>query len=184
MQLEVEQKYRVDDPPGLRKRLADLGVVFSKPVAQADHYFNHPSRDFAVTDEAMRIRSVGEQNFVTYKGPKLDRTVKTRREIELPLAEGAAAAEAFSELLTTLGFRSTAVVRKQRTPGTLTWNDVQYEICWDEAEGLGTFLEIELVVDAEGADSARKQILALQEVLGLTNVERRSYLAMLLGRGT
>lgn len=183
MQLEVEQKYRIDDPPALRKRLTDLGVKFSAPVAQADHYFNHPSRDFAITDEAMRIRSVGERNFITYKGPKLDRTVKTRREIELPIAEGTDAAAQFAELLTTLGFRSTAVVRKQRTPGTLTWNDVHSEICWDEVEGIGTFLEVELVVDADQAEAARRQILALQEALGLTTVERRSYLAMLLGRG-
>jgi adenylate cyclase class 2 len=184
MKLEVEQKYRVDDPAGLRKRLVELGVRFSAPIAQADHYFNHPARDFATTDEAFRIRSVGEKNFLTYKGPKLDRSVKTRRELELPLADGTALPEQYAEMLMTLGFRSTAVVRKQRTPGTLAWNDVQYEVCWDEAEGLGTFLEVELVVDAEHADSARQKILALQEALGLTTVERRSYLAMLLGRGT
>lgn len=183
MQLEVEQKFRIDDAAALRRRLDELGTVFHTPIAQADHYFNHPSRDFAVTDEAVRIRSVGDHNFITYKGPKLDRAVKTRREMELPLGDGAAVAEQFGELLTTLGFRSTAVVRKSRTPGSLDWNGVHYEVCWDEAEGLGTFLEIELLVDADRADEARDHILGLQSALGLTTVERRSYLAMLLGRG-
>ena len=44
-----------------------------------------PCRDFAQTDEALRIRTVGDTSFVTYKGPKLDATTKTRRELELPL---------------------------------------------------------------------------------------------------
>src|SRR5688500_13000058 len=114
MQLEVEQKYRVGDAVALRERLAELGVAFAASVEQADAYFNHPSRDFAVTDEALRIRSVGERNLITYKGPKLDRRAKTRREVEVPIGDGATTAAQFSEVLTPLGFRLTAVVRKRR----------------------------------------------------------------------
>lgn len=180
MPLEVERKYRVTEPAALRARLAELGAAFGEPAAQTDAYYNHPSRDFATTDEALRIRSVGERNFVTYKGPKLDRTVKTRRELELPLADGAVAAASFGELLGLMGFRATAVVAKRRASATLDWNDTRYEVCWDEVEGLGTFLEVELVVDDAAADEARRRILVLERALGLSTDERRSYLAMVL----
>ena len=85
-------------------------------IGQSDRYFAHPSRDFARTDEALRIRTVGASSFVTYKGPKIDVTTKTRRELELPLDPGDADGSQFAELLTALGFTPVAVVRKQRCP--------------------------------------------------------------------
>src|SRR5947209_1900997 len=103
MKYEVEQKYRYPADLDLEKRLNDLGAAWHEPVQQVDTYFAHPARDFAATDEALRIRSVGEQNFVTYKGPKIDKTTKTRHELELPLASGHKAAEQFGQLLQALG---------------------------------------------------------------------------------
>src|SRR3954468_9713035 len=99
MHWEVEQKFRVDDPQAIRDRLIDLGVQFQESESQVDHYFRHPSRDFATTDEALRLRQIGEQNFITYKGPKIDAATKTRRELELPLSGGATAFTQFAELL-------------------------------------------------------------------------------------
>lgn len=180
MKLEVEQKYRIGDGAALRQKLIALGARFDAAVRQVDAYFNHPARDFAVTDEALRIRSIGERNFVTYKGPKLDRTVKTRRELEQPLVDGPTAAEQFTELLLALGFRASAKVTKERSAAALDWGGVHYEVAWDEVAGLGTFLELELVVEQSEMETARGQILALEKELGLTSVERRSYLEMVL----
>ncbi|MBA4020424.1 MAG: class IV adenylate cyclase [Pirellula sp.] len=180
MKLEVEQKYRVEDPAVLRARLEQLGAQFAPAVRQVDAYFNHPARDFALTDEAFRIRSIGDENLLTYKGPKLDRTVKTRCELEQPIVGGAAAAEQFTELLLALSFRPTAKVTKSRESASINWRGVETEIAWDEVEGLGTFLELELVVEREAMDAAKSQILALEKELGLTTIERRSYLEMVL----
>ncbi len=182
MKLEVEQKYRVVHPAELRSRLVALGANFAPAVRQVDAYFNHPARDFAQTDEAFRIRSIGDENYLTYKGPKLDRTVKTRRELEQPIVSGAAAVEQFTALLLALSFRPSAKVAKSRASATVAWGGVEYEIAWDEVDGLGTFLEVELVVDREEMDAAKSQILALEKELGLTTVERRSYLEMVLGQ--
>lgn len=180
MKLEVEQKFRVDDPVALRRRLAGLGVSFGEPFRQVDAYFNHPARDFAATDEALRIRSVGDANFVTYKGPKLDKTVKSRKELEQPLVGGREAAERFEELLTALGFRATAKVVKHRSAAELEFDGTHFEIVWDEVDDVGTFVEIELVVEQSEIDTAKAKILALQASLALDTVERRSYLEMLL----
>ncbi|MGC3970659.1 MAG: class IV adenylate cyclase [Pirellulales bacterium] len=180
MKIEVEQKFRVDNSSELRQLLSARGVTFADPVRQVDAYFNHPARDFAQTDEALRIRSIGDVNLVTYKGPKLDRTVKTRRELEQPIAPGPAAVEKFAELLTALGFRPSAVVEKLRSAADFTFDGVEFELAWDEVAGIGTFLEIELVVEAEAMESAKARILALQQELGLRVIERRSYLEMVL----
>jgi adenylate cyclase class 2 len=112
---EVELKHRVDDEAALVARLAECGAVLSPPITQSDQYFAHPSRDFAQTDEALRIRVVGDQAFVTYKGPKLDTATKTRRELELPLDPSDAGGRKFAELLAAIGFTPVAVVTKQRS---------------------------------------------------------------------
>ena len=95
--LEIEVKYRVDDFGPVEARLRDWGAAQSEERDDADTYFNAPHRDFAQTDEALRVRRIGERSFVTYKGPKIDRTTKTRTEIEVPLAEGSTNAADFEQ---------------------------------------------------------------------------------------
>ena len=189
MQLEVEQKYVVDDFTAIEAKLAELDARVGPPVEQCDRYFAHPSRDFAETDEALRIRRCGHQSFITYKGPKLDATTKTRRELELPLAAEEATSEKvveqFAELLTALGFTPVAEVRKHRRQATLDWQNQFVRVVLDSVDGLGaggsgTFVELELVVDEAEQSAATSVIESLAVHLGLTRVERRSYLELLL----
>ena len=180
MHIEVEQKFRAEHSTGLLAQLERLGAVFAEPIVQVDQYFAHPARDFAQTDEALRIRRVGERNFVTYKGPKLDATTKTRRELELPLTDGAAAAEQFAELLTALGFSRVREVRKSRQAAKVQWRGQEIEIALDDVDRLGQFVELEIVTDSDGSDAARGLVASLAAELGLKTVERRSYLELLL----
>jgi len=166
------------------RALRDLAAVEKGIVEQVDQYFAHPVRDFARTDEALRIRRVGEHNVITYKGPKIDATTKTRREIELPLAAGGEAAEEFAELLVALGFRPVATVRKTRTAYALTWQSRPVEVALDSVDGLGTFVEIEAAAAGKSElDSARDAVTSLAAELGLESSERRSYLEMLVALG-
>lgn len=180
---EVEQKFPVADLDALEARLVGLGARFHEPVAQRDCYFAHPARDFVQTDEALRIRCAGAANFITYKGPKIDLVTKTRREIELPLAPGAAAADRFAELLGALGFVPVAEVRKTRRPLTIGWQGQDVEGALDRVDGLGAFAELELRVDETRLEEAKTVILSLGRQLGLTKTERRSYMTLLLARG-
>ena len=54
----------------------------------------------------MRIRRVGNFHCVTYKGPKVDKTTKTRIEIELPLPGEQGTLADWKRLLAVLGFTS------------------------------------------------------------------------------
>lgn len=180
MTFEVELKFPLQDSHEVLLRLSNLGAVTDSAIEQSDRYFNHPARDFSVTDEAFRIRSVGSANFVTYKGPIVDRETKMRREIEIAIADGPEAAEQMAELWTALGFRFVHEVRKTRTPGRVTWNNRQYELALDQVPPLGTFLEIELVVDDSEREAAKQAILNLARELNLKNPERRSYLQLVM----
>ncbi|MEM8946755.1 MAG: class IV adenylate cyclase [Planctomycetota bacterium] len=182
MPIEVEQKYRIDDANAVLAALARIGAQSQHVVHQIDTYYSHPNRDFAATDEALRIRRVGESNFITYKGPKLDATTKTRREVELPLASGAASAEGYDELLDALSFRRVAEVSKIRQIYQLVRDSAAIEVSLDQVRDVGDFIEIEIVVDNESEiASAQTLLAALADELPLASAERRSYLELLLG---
>jgi adenylate cyclase class 2 len=180
MQYEVEQKFPVADISAVQSQLEGLGASFGETVVQLDRYFAHPARDFASTDEALRIRTVGTRCRVTYKGPKVDTTTKTRQEIELPLGDGPDVATRWTGLLKVLGFTPVLEVCKHRRCGQLTWNDATVEIALDDVDRIGTFVELELTADTSQVDEAKQQISSLADRLGLSGAERRSYLELLL----
>src|SRR5580700_7856865 len=134
MHFEVEQKFRVREPAAWLAKLAARQLPLGEPEVQVDRYYAHPARDFAKTDEALRIRRIGQANYVTYKGPKLDATTKTRRELELPLAPGDAGAAEFADLLEALGFRPVTEVRKRRRNGQISWQGRSIELAVDEVD--------------------------------------------------
>jgi adenylate cyclase, class 2 len=179
MSFEVEVKYRDVDHDRLARKIAELGAEPTGKVDQEDLYLNHPSRDFAVTHEAFRIRRIGDENRITYKGPKHAGPTKTREEIEIPFAEGPDQLEKLVQLFETLGFRSVATIRKQRESFRLRVEEHDLEIALDRAENLGDFAEIEAIA-ADAADLPRAQdaVLELAKTLDLTEVEPRSYLRM------
>jgi adenylate cyclase, class 2 len=178
--LEIEVKYPVTGWSEIETQLHAWGADFDPPREDADQYFNAPDRDFAQTDEALRLRRIGEGNFVTYKGPKTDAQTKTRTEIEVPLAAGETVAEEFGRLLVHLGYRPVAIVRKRRVVCHLHREPFNLEVCLDNVDEVGKFIELEILAATEALEQAKAVLLKLAQELGLRTSERRSYLEMLL----
>jgi adenylate cyclase, class 2 len=178
--LEIEQKFARADLAAIERRLAGWGAAVRDEHVEADHYFNAPDRDFAKTDEAFRLRRIGEQNFLTYKGPKRAAAVKMRTELEIPLRDGDEAAAQMTQLLHHLGYRSVAVVTKRRRTVPLQRGGFQLTICLDDVEGLGRYAEVEILAPEEQSDAARQVLQEVAAQLGLSEVERRSYLGLIL----
>src|SRR2546423_10558721 len=90
--LEIEMKFPVADFAPVQAKLLEWQARPADVLHEADHYYNAPDRDFAQTDEALRLRRIGAANIVTYKGPKQPGPAKTRTEIEVGLEAGVEAA--------------------------------------------------------------------------------------------
>lgn len=170
--VEFEMKARV--PPGLLDALrARLGL----PLAverHADAYYAHPARDFARTDEALRVSRRGERVELTYKGPKLDARTKARKELTLPVSDAAT----LEDMLASLGFTRVRVVEKTRAHHHVEG----FDVALDDVPGLGAFVELERVMD-EGAprEDAERDAFRLLASWGIHETERRSYLELLSG---
>ncbi len=181
MGFEVEVKYRLVDPESLARRLTERGAARKPEINQEDTYLSHPARDFAVTNEAFRVRRAGDENRITYKGPRRSGPTKTREEIEIRFDGGDESRRQMLHLLENLGFRPVATIRKKRTPFQLNVEGREIEVVLDQAEGLGAFAEIETLAPAlDDLPAAQAAVLTLANELGLTEVEPRSYLRMAL----
>ena len=178
--LEIEQKFIVHDFATIERTLTAWSAQPGEDHVEADHYFNAPDRDFAHTDEAFRLRRIGTANFLTYKGPKKAGAVKIRTELEIPLLDGDRSADDMTRLLVHLGYRPVAVVRKRRRHFHLKKDAFELTVCLDAVEELGCFVEVEVLAPVEQETAARAVLEETAKALGLTELERRSYLGLLL----
>ncbi|WP_456482520.1 class IV adenylate cyclase [Methanopyrus sp.] len=178
---EVEVKVRLKNPEDVRERLEELGEKV-RTVRQRDLYYQHPCRDFAETDEALRLRRSDGRVTMTYKGPRVGRE-KSRVELEVTVDDF----ETADAVLRHLGFEPLehAEVRKIRTVYVLEVDGEKVVATLDEVEGLGTFLELECKAADESEVGEKEELLV--SVLEDLKVEgervRRSYLEMLLDQG-
>jgi adenylate cyclase class 2 len=173
--IEVEVKVRADHSK-IRPVLKEMGASKVGVEEQSDVYFAAPYRNFAKTDEALRIRSLGGQAVLTYKGPKLDKVSKTRVELETPV-DGTSTAKIFHAL----GFMEAGAVHKKRE----IFRAGEIIVCLDAVEGLGEFLEVEIdVEDEKDLESSRVQLFKFLSHFGLNETDsiRTSYLEMVLGK--
>ena len=172
MTLEIEVKAYANNLAMVEERLKEMGAVFIGEVCEKDAYFNHPNRNFAETDEALRVRVADKQSFLTYKGRKIDAKSKTREEIEVALGDADSAK--LKLLLMRLGFKLVADVRKIRK----RYKVGEFEICLDDVAGVGTFVEVE--TKGENMEELRDKALTILKRLNLGKTERKSYLELLL----
>lgn len=174
---EVEVKVPAAHGP-VRDRLESAGATALSEVTQRDTYYDAPHRDFAATDEALRVRqttgAAGGETRLTYKGPLVEGAGKTRREHETTVAD----ADEAAAILEGLGFESAATVEKTRE----TWRLDGYEVVLDDVTGLGQYVEVEREVPESRIDPAHRGAEQVLCDLGLDPADavRTSYLGLLI----
>lgn len=171
--IEVEVKARINSFKEMEEKLESLGAVKSKTEFQEDIYFQSPIVDFGQTDEALRIRTTNNDTFITYKGPKLNKKTKTRKEVEMTIESAKKARDIFEDV----GFKAARTVRKTRQ----YYLYENFEISLDDVEGLPPYMEIEIALsDSEDYTEAQNKIFELFEKLEITDgFERTSYMELL-----
>ncbi|HUT82025.1 MAG TPA: class IV adenylate cyclase [Candidatus Bathyarchaeia archaeon] len=177
MTTEVEVKLAINDPEELEYSLVEKGAQLEEIVIQRDHYYVHPTRDFGKTDEALRIREEGEKFYLTYKGPKIDSKSKTREEIETEISDYIQ----MNKILEKMGFQKAIIIIKERK--IYKFEGVKF--CLDQIDALGSFLEVEKVIDdKEEYIEVQKNLFEKIRLFGLNPEEniRDSYMELVLSK--
>ena len=186
---EVEVKVPITDIGFIENGLERLGAIKTNTETQIDLYLNHPCKSFGTTDEVLRLRrrvniSMEDQDEIdithpllemTYKGPKIDTTTKTRVELSLGIDD----IDIAKELLIRLGFKEVAVISKKR----IFYHINEIIVSIDDVENVGIFLELErLVYSKDRIPETRNDIFHLLEEIGVDPKKsiRTSYLELFL----
>ena len=194
--IEVEIKIKISNPNQVRNKFEENKGIYKISLHHEDIYFNMPKglRDFKQTDEALRLRKSIEFNkdnpektqkinyFITYKGKKIDKTTKTREELEVKISE----IEEMKNLLKLLGFREVFTVVKERELYEFLFKDVRIEALIDYLPILKQhFVEVELMTESyEDIEKSRKILFQFLENFGIQKEEsiRKSYLELIAGK--
>ena len=183
--IEVEIKVAVKNCSLLEEKLVQAGFSRGDLVKETDYYFDSEFNRIRENDMALRIRSCENltkhvsEHFMTYKGPKMDTVSMTREELEMTIEE----AEIGKKILEALGYVPVSPVVKCRQH----FCREPITACFDQVEGLGDFLELEIVVCQEHErEAALQEIYLLLCELGYEacDVINTSYLSMLQNKHT
>ncbi|MHA1476846.1 MAG: class IV adenylate cyclase [Promethearchaeota archaeon] len=194
--IEVEIKVKISDPNLMRKKFEENNGIYKLSLNHEDTYFNMPKglRDFRQTDEALRLRKSIEfnrdnkaktqkiNNYITYKGKKIDKTTKTREEIEVKITE----IEDMKKILKFLGFREVFTVVKKRELYDFIFNDTRIEALIDYIPVLEQhFVEVELITESyETVDENKEILFKFLSIFGIKKQEsiRKSYLELIINK--
>lgn len=179
-QFEIEVKLPLKNLKETLKLLTDQGFHETAEIREEDIYFNSIYHDVKKRDEALRIRTSTDcrsgisKTQINFKGPKLDKVSMSRMELETEVSD----TEVLKNILIHLDFSPVASVIKLRK----YLKCGRFTACLDQVEGLGDFLELEVIAEQE---SEREEILSRMEdllaILGyhMSDTVQTSYLSML-----
>lgn len=176
---EVEQKYQPTAPvcDALPARLRALGFAPSYQKQLTDIYYTDAAHTFIAQRICLRLRATdGVLVSLDYKSAVSQaQQANTHAKQEIELAVTGAPLTTGQALLTALGYQEYVVVDKHRTH----YASPQFAglaVEWDEVAHIGTYIELEALVDGtENISAAEESLRDLAAQLGLTS-------AMLVGK--
>lgn len=140
-ELEVKLRFDQIEVMTLLDKLQHHGHKAMGPVTQVDYVYASRQLDIKHPQEGTVVARVRIED----SGASL--TVKVRRSADLDRTEyetGVTTAEAARAILSTLGLEHLVTISKKRWSVEL---DDDVHLCVDEVEGLGVFVEIEIMTD-------------------------------------
>lgn len=158
---EIEVKYRVSDPAAVDGVLGVRGLVLSRPVRQDDQAYAQVGWVYGMSKLGVafaRLRSQEGRHWFTLKRPTDNELACLEFETEVADREQMHAA------IQHMGFYPT--VRIVKTRRSTRWGELS--LCLDDVAHVGTFLEIEKVVESgRSGTTVQAELHAVACSLGL-----------------
>ena len=163
---EIEIKAKLRDKKSVMEKLQSLGCKFEPAVTQQDVVYveNIGSLETFLANRAfLRLR--------VKNGKKVLFTVKKRTKINLEAIEHEVEVSSKDEMekaLLLMGYKEAVCVNKTR----IVTHYKGDEICIDDVDGLGTFIEMERLVQDGDAEKIQEGLFKFFEKIGISRQDR------------
>lgn len=163
---EIEVKAKLKDLKFATDALINSGVVLNEKVIQHDTvYVLEPGNveTYLKNKHFLRLRTVNNtKTLFNLKMNGENSLTKIEHETEV------SSREETHNMLIALGFKPGVVTNKTRITGHLK----DMEICIDEVEGLGSFIEVERITNEGDAEVIQNEMFEFLKSLGVEKEER------------
>jgi len=173
MKREIEIKARVKSLDDIKKKILTLGGKPERKISQIDIYYGeHLLYKKLGYPFMVRVRQEGGKALFTYKGAAL-KADGIWEEIEFGIDN----ADKGLKMLRAMGLEKIVKISKKREEFRLN----NFGICLDRIEGLGDFIELELISDDE-PKKIQKKLVVFMKKLGVSpeKVIKKGYVYLLL----
>lgn len=136
---EIELKFKIKDKDKLLNRLDNLDCKMGELIEQKDIIYVNDLNNIESVEGSVWLRLRKEQDNIELNYKKQSSRKQESKEIEF----GVDSYEKARQFLEELGYKKWVEVNKKRR----YFKYLNYNLCIDEVERLGFFIEIELLVD-------------------------------------
>lgn len=163
---EVEVKAALRDKPGVMRALEALGCSFSEPVTENDVLYAKEAGSMDAYKRnadflRIRVRGSGEIIFTLKHHP--DRHEGRADSMPQEYETSIGSREEMEKMLALMGYQEVVRTDKVRQKGHIG----KREVCIDEVEELGSFIELEELTDGQETQRVVDEMLAFLEELGI-----------------
>ena len=147
--LEIEQKFYFKDIKSLYDLLSknNLTKKESENISDSDEYFTDIDSEYIKNRTCLRIRKTNNKNMeITFKGKSINFSnfyAKSENNINIDINDYSN----LVDMLGSLGFYSYTTVTKSREVYNKIEDNIEYNVMIDKVEGIGSFIEFELLSD-------------------------------------
>jgi adenylate cyclase, class 2 len=162
---EIEVKAKLTNKDDVVNKLKSLGCVFGDVKIQNDVVYVEKMGDletFLSNKSFLRIRESNDKFLLTYKTNAGISLSKIEHETEV------GSKKETENILRLLGFVPAVVVNKTRS---ITHYN-KFEICVDNVEDLGDFIEVEIITDEGDAELIQEEMFSFLKSLGVKKEDR------------
>ncbi len=162
---EVEVKIKVKSFTSLIRKLEQLGCKFSESISQHDKNFVKHGVHYENVNldhtPVLRIRREQNQSLLTLKYNRTNELDCVEKQTTI------GSDDEMEEMLKIMGYYEVMQIKKTRRK----CNYNGYEICLDEVETLGSFIEVEKITEDDG-EKAQIELMNFLASLGIDKKDR------------
>ncbi len=164
---EIEIKAKLRDREAVMQKLTSLGCTFEPVKRQEDRVYAERVESLAAFRENknfLRLRLMnGGKVLLTLKQRGINDLDSLEHELEV------SSRDEMEQMLKLMGYQEAMRIAKTRV---ITHHEGR-EICIDEVEDLGSFIEMETLTTKGNAEAIQEEMFQFFESLGVTRAERQ-----------